>query len=133
MNEGARLMKYEVKADEVWERDHDWVLMRYSEILLMKAECLIRLGTPALARPYIAAVRERAGLDTPETVDLELLDDELLHEFLFEGHRRTDNIRMGDYFEPWWEKGTTPAYRSIYPIPQSELDKNDNLVQNPEY
>lgn len=132
-NEGVRLMKYEVKSDEVWERDHDWVLMRYSEILLMKAECLIRLGTPALARPMIAAVRERAGLETPATVDLELLDQELLHEFVFEGHRRTDNIRMGDFFEPWWEKGETPAFRGIYPVPQSELDKNSNLVQNPGY
>ena len=132
-NEGARLKKYEVKADEEYERDHDWVLMRYAEILLMKAECLIRLGTPALARPYIVAIRERAGLDTPETVDLDLLDEELLHEFVFEGHRRTDNIRMGDFFEPWWNKGTTPAYRSIFPIPQTELDKNSNLEQNPGY
>jgi hypothetical protein len=132
-NEGVRLKKYEVKADEVWERDHDWVLMRYSEILLMKAECLIRLGSSALARPLIAAVRTRAGLDTPETVDLQFLDSELKHEFVFEGHRRTDNIRMGTYFEPWWEKGTTPAYRGIYPIPQSELDKNSNLEQNPDY
>jgi starch-binding outer membrane protein, SusD/RagB family len=132
-NEGVRLMKYEVKPDEVWERDHDWVLMRYSEVLLMKAECLIRLGSFALARPLIAAVRERAGLDTPENVDLDMLDTELLHEFVFEGHRRTDNIRMGTFFEPWWEKGTTPAYRSIYPIPQDEMAKNDKLVQNPGY
>jgi hypothetical protein len=132
-NEGVRLKKYEVRSDEEYERDHDWVLMRYAEILLMKAECLIRLGTPALARPYIVAIRERAGLDTPETVDLDLLDEELLHEFVFEGHRRTDNIRMGDFFEPWWNKGTTPAYRSIFPIPQTELDKNSNLEQNPGY
>jgi hypothetical protein len=132
-NEGVRLMKYEVKSDEVWERDHDWVLMRYAEIMLMKAECYIRLGSPALARPLIAAVRERAGLDTPESVDLEFLDDELMREFVFEGHRRTDNIRMGDFFEPSWVTGETPEYRAIYPIPKSEMDKNTNLVQNPGY
>lgn len=132
-NEGVRLMKYEVKADEVWERDHDWVLMRYSEIMLTKAECLIRLGSPALARPLIAAVRERAGLDTPEVVDLEFLDDELKREFVFEGHRRTDNIRSGDFFEASWVTGVTEAYRGIFPIPQSVLDKNLNLDQNPEY
>jgi starch-binding outer membrane protein, SusD/RagB family len=132
-NEGVRLMKYEVKKDEVWERDHDWVLMRYSEILLMKAECLIRQGSTALARPFIALVRERAGLSTPENVDLEFLDEELLHEFTFEGHRRTDNIRMGDFFEPWWNKDATPSYRGIYPIPKVEMDKNEKLVQNTGY
>jgi len=132
-NEGVRLQKYEVLPDEEWERDHDWVLMRYSEILLMKAECYIRLGSPDLARPLIAMVRSRAGLDTPAVVDLDFLDDELQYEFVFEGHRRTDNIRMGDFFEPWWNKETTEAYRSIFPIPKSELDKNDNLVQNPGY
>jgi len=132
-NEGVRLQKYEVLPDEEFERDHDWVLMRYAEILLMKTECYIRLGSPVLARPLIAMVRSRAGLGTPTDVDLSLLDDELRCEFVFEGHRRTDNIRMGDFFEPWWNKGTTEAYRSIFPIPQSELDKNNQLVQNPGY
>jgi len=132
-NEGVRLFKYEVKPDEVWERDHDWVVMRYAEILLMKAECYIRLGSPALARPFIEQVRTRAGLETPATVDLDLLDEELKHEFVFEGHRRTDNIRMGDFFEAWWIKGETPQYRAIFPIPQNELDKNDKLIQNPGY
>jgi hypothetical protein len=132
-NEGVRLMKYEVKEDETYERDHDWVLMRYAEILLMKAECLIRMGSPALARPLIAQVRTRAGLETPETVDLSLLDEELKHEFVFEGHRRTDNIRSGDFFKASWITGETPSYRAIFPIPQSELDKNTNLVQNTGY
>jgi len=132
-NEGVRLYKYEVKAGEEWERDHDWVLMRYAEILLMKAECLIRLGSPDLARPLIAQVRERAGLDTPETVDLDFLDAELKREFVFEGHRRTDNIRSGAFFDPWWNKGETPKYRGIFPIPKTELDKNKNLIQNTGY
>ena len=132
-NEGVRLYKYEVKAGEEWERDHDWVLMRYAEILLMKAECLIRLGSPDLARPLMAQVRERAGLDVPEAVDLTFLDEELKREFVFEGHRRTDNIRSGAFFDPWWSKGETPAYRGIFPIPKTELDKNKNLIQNTGY
>ena len=132
-NEGVRLKKYEVKAGEAWERDHDWVVMRYSEVLLMKAECLIRMGSTDLARPFIQQVRERAGLETPETIDLAFLDDELRREFVFEGHRRTDNIRSGEFFEPWWNKETTPDYRAIFPIPKTELDKNNKLVQNPGY
>jgi hypothetical protein len=141
--EGVRLMKYEVKSDEVSERDHDWVVMRYAEILLMKAECLIRLGTPELARPLMALIRTRAGLDMPETIDLEFLDDELLREFVFEGHRRTDNIRSGDYFKGNWMTHVTPLpnditpstepYTCVFPIPESEIVKNSQLIQNPGY
>lgn len=132
-NEGVRLAKYEVKAGESWERDHDWVLMRYSEILMMQAECYIRLGSADLALPFVTQIRTRAGLDTPASVDLNFVYDELLREFVFEGHRRTDNIRFGKFFDPWWNKAATPAYRAIFPIPQSEMDKNVNLVQNPSY
>lgn len=132
-NEGARLFKYEVLSNEVWERDHDWVVMRYAEVLMMMAECYIHLGAPDLARPYIEQIRTRAGLSTPAVIDLEFLDRELLREFIFEGLRRTTNIRLGTWFEPWWEKGITPKYRALFPIPQEELDKNNQLRQNDGY
>jgi len=132
-NEGIRPAKYEMKEGQLWEQDHDFVVMRYAEILLMKAECLVRLGSPALARPFVAQVRTRAGLDTPADITLSFLDDELLREFAFEGHRRTDNIRFGDFFKPNWLTAETPAYRGIFPIPQRELGLNKNLVQNPGY
>lgn len=132
-NEGVRLYKYEVKAGESWERDHDWVVMRYAEVLLMQAECYLRQGNTDLARPFITAVSERAGTELPDELTLDFLYDELLREFIFEGHRRTANIRFGKYFEPWWEKGATPVELGIFPIPQSELDKNTNLKQNPGY
>jgi starch-binding outer membrane protein, SusD/RagB family len=132
-NEGVRLKKYEVKDGESWERDHDWVLIRYSEILLMKAECLTRLGSADLAQPLVKQVRTRAGLDTPDAVDLQFINDELKREFLFEAHRRTDNIRFGDFFKAGWSQNVTPAYRGIFPVPAEEMAKNSNLVQNPGY
>lgn len=132
-NEGVRLYKYEVKAGETWERDHDWVVMRYAEVLMMQAECYLRLGNEGLARTFVEQVSQRAGIEVPDNLDLDFLNDELLREFIFEGHRRTTNIRFGDYFEPWWEKGSTPIELGIFPIPQSERDKNTNLNQNPGY
>ncbi len=131
--EGVRMYKYETKDGEGWERDHDWVVMRYSEILLMKAESYVRLGNSGMAFPLVQQVRSRAGLPTTGTVDLDFINDELKFEFVYEGHRRTDNIRFGDFFQPWWNKGATPTYRGIFPIPQSELEKNTNLVQNSGY
>ncbi len=132
-NEGVRLSKYEAKAGEKWERDHDLVVIRYAEILMMQAECYVRLGATDLARPFLDQISMRAGTETPTLIDLDYVDKELLREFTFEGRRRTDNIRFGTFFQPWWEKGTTEQFRNIFPLPQAELDKNANLVQNPMY
>jgi hypothetical protein len=133
--EGVRLKKYEIKAGEVSERDHDLVLMRWAEILMMKAECYVRLGNPGDAYPLVEQIRIRSGLTTtPNPITLEVLDTEWLHEFLFEGLRRTVNIRFGTYFEPWWSKpNPTPVEKAIFPIPETELEINNKLVQNPGY
>ena len=61
-NAGARLNKYEWSATDQWERDNDWVLMRYAEILMMQAECNFRLGYIPTALTYINQIRKRAGL-----------------------------------------------------------------------
>lgn len=132
-NEGVRIKKYEVKEGETWERDHDFVLMRYAEVVMMKAECYVRMGSSALARPLMVQIRERAKVDTPSEIDLEFIDKEWMREFTLEGLRRSVNIRMGTWFQPWWNKAATPEHRALFPIPQYELDLNSNLVQNPGY
>ena len=134
-NAGARLNKYEWSANDSWERDNDWVLMRYAEILMMQAECNFRLGYTSTALTYINQIRKRAGLDDLTTLTLDDLDTEWKHEFVFENLRRTTNIRFGTYFKAWWEKPADPAdkHTGIYPIPQEELSKNPNLKQNPGY
>ena len=132
-NQGVRIGKYEMKAGEMWERDHDFVLIRYAEILMMQAECYVRLGSPDLAIPFVQQVTARAGEEMPATIDLNFIDQELLKEFTFEGKRRTDNIRFGTFFLPWWEKGATEQYRAIFPIPSTVLTTNKNLIQNPGY
>jgi hypothetical protein len=132
-NEGVRLHKYEMKAGEKWERDHDFVLVRYSEILMMQAECYLRMGSGELARPYLDQVLARTGTVAPATIDLAYLNKEWLREFIFEGTRRTTTIRFGSFFQEGWELGATEHYRGIYPIPTSVLATNTNLVQNPGY
>ncbi|GHU93887.1 hypothetical protein FACS1894156_1390 [Bacteroidia bacterium] len=134
-NCGGRLAKYEDKAGDAWERDYDMVLMRYAEVLMMQAECYLRLSDAASARAFVVPIRTRAGLATPETIDLQFVNDELRREFVFEDHRRTDNIRFGDFFDAWWEKSADPADRhtGIFPIPAQEIAKNSKLIQNPQY
>jgi hypothetical protein len=134
-NCGGRLAKYEDKAGDTWERNYDMVLMRYAEVLLMQAECYVRLGDAASARPFVEQIRKRAGLETPETISLNFINEELRREFVFEDHRRTDNIRFGDFFNAWWEKNADAAdkHTGLFPIPAQEIAKNNKLKQNPGY
>lgn len=133
-NEGARLDKYEWSASDAWERDNDWVLMRYAEVLMMEAEANFRLGYSQAALDLVNKVRSRAGLAALSDLSAEQLDQEWLHEFAFEGLRRTVNIRFGTWFNAWWNKDAeADQHTGIYPIPQEERAKNPNLTQNPGY
>lgn len=73
-NEGARLDKYQWNATDSWERDNDWVLMRYAEVLMMQGEAYYRLGYTQTALSYINQVRTRAGLPGLATLDDTSLD-----------------------------------------------------------
>ena len=132
-NEGARLNKYEQKPGEKYERDHDWVVIRYAEMLMIQAECYVRMGSPAQAKPLLDQLLARTGTTAPDTITLDYLNEQWMKEFIFEGQRRTANIRFGTFFQPWWEKGSTASYRSIFPIPASVLVTNTKLKQNPGY
>ncbi|WP_165784727.1 RagB/SusD family nutrient uptake outer membrane protein [Solitalea longa] len=132
-SDGIRDIKYQNSKGDKWERSNDYVLIRYAEVMLMKAEALIRLGRGGQAQPIVAAVRKRANVETPANVDLDFMYDELLREFLFEEHRRTDQIRFGKFSVEGWEMNQTDKRREIYPIPTSAMQTNNKLVQNPGY
>ena len=60
--------------------------------------------------------------------------DELGWEFTMEGRRRADMIRFGVFTKKsWLSHKPNGDFRTIFPIPQDELDKNNNLKQNPGY
>ncbi len=60
--------------------------------------------------------------------------DELGWEFVGEHHRKQDLIRFGVYTKKsWFSHKPNGDYRVIFPIPQSQMDANHNLKQNPGY
>jgi hypothetical protein len=60
--------------------------------------------------------------------------DELGWEFYGEFHRRQDLIRFGIFTtKSWFSHVPNGDHRKLYPIPQSALDRNSNLTQNPGY
>lgn len=113
---------------------NDFPIYRYADFMLMKAECLVRLGNAAAAKPLVDAVRERAGLSALESdPSLETIYNERGFELNWEGHRRQDMIRFGTFLEANEFRGVSGEYRELFPIPTSALDANPNLVQNPGY
>jgi starch-binding outer membrane protein, SusD/RagB family len=128
--------------------DGDFPMFRLGDAYLMYAEGVLRGGggTRAQALAYVNALRQRAwgntsGNITDAQLTLDFIKDERVRELLWEGHRRTDLIRFGQFTTSgvWTFKGgvqagrTTEAFRNLYPIPASELSANPNLTQNPGY
>lgn len=134
--------------------DIDIPLFRLADVYLMYAEAVLRGGggNRADALNYVNLVRQRAYNATPGTVNragditdadltLDFLLKERARELYTECHRRTDLIRFGKFTSgynwPW--KGTVaqgedvPAFRTLFPIPESELGVNPNLIQNDGY
>ncbi|MDR1092008.1 MAG: RagB/SusD family nutrient uptake outer membrane protein [Prevotella sp.] len=137
-NEGARLFKWEVENGGRNHLNNDFAVFRYSDILLMKAECLLRKGNTALALGLVNDVRKR-NFDPEKplaTLDLDILLRERGYEFAFEGWRRNDLIRFDKFGGTWdFKPNPDPAdkHTFIFPIPLSVIQNNPNLVQNPGY
>lgn len=117
-------------------------VLRYADILLLKAEALNELGRSDEAEAPLNDVRQRAGLPGVSGLDQASLRDRILHErrmeLAFEGHRWFDLIRIqdGQYglnFLHSIGKVNATQKHLLLPIPQQERDANGNLTQNPGY
>jgi hypothetical protein len=115
-------------------QDADFALFRYSDVLLMKAECVYRLGSPTAALNYTAPVRQRAGVPnfTLAAFTIDSLLAERGRELVWEGWRREDLIRFGHFGDKKQFKAADPDnHTQLFPIPTEAIQKNPNLTQNP--
>ena len=123
---------------------YDWglnyTLLRYTDILLMKAECINELNGPtAEAVEIINRIRNRANL--PDLTDTDTADktsffnalvEERRHELCFEGHRWFDLIRWGiaenvinaylDVLYPDYSSWRMESYHELFPIPYEQIE-----------
>jgi hypothetical protein len=127
-------MKYMMK--------NDVPFYRYADVLMMKAEALLRRGNAgdkAKAVELVNQVRERAFEPDQPITEGDLTLDRMLAErgweFAGEGCRRQDQIRFGTFTTKAWDPDHEPSdpYHIIFPLPQSALDANPKLIQNPGY
>jgi tetratricopeptide (TPR) repeat protein len=127
-------------------------VLRYSDVLLMYAEALNKLGRTSEAIPYVSMVRQRAGLGMPpaglNAAALEvMIAKERQVEFCFENQRWYDLKRTGKALETMSAHGArekamkpflfatsfnlTPN-KLLAPIPAEQILIN-RLSQNPGY
>ena len=139
-----------------------WIYIRYAEILLNYAEAEYMLGDEPTCREYINMVRSRPSVNMPPVTEtgaalLTRLQHERQIELVFEEHRYfdvrrwkiapvTDNIPgrkmviikdldtgIKTYTVTDFLTRALTDKNYYVPIPQAEINKNPNLVQNPGY
>ena len=123
--------------------DTDWPLFRVADAHLMLAECAARgKADNAKGLASLNAVRERAGLDKVTSFTAQDVLDERSREFLWEGTRRTDLVRFGQFTTDaylWEYKGSAKEgqavadHRNLFPLPPADVNANGNLKQNAGY
>jgi starch-binding outer membrane protein, SusD/RagB family len=143
---GIRPLKYPV--DYVSElaggnsSENDHVSFRLADVLLMKAEAILRGGTATSAGSYGATAlaivnslrtHPSRGASTLGSLTLDELLKERGRELYGESWRRQDMIRFGTFLLPRKDKPQSNPKYLIYPVPQTQVDINRNITQNPGY
>ena len=131
---GARVFKYGYETGSPNSIKNDFPLIRYAEVLMNKAEAMFRQNQGGYGM-LVNMIRERADLDqvAEGDMDADFLLAERGREFFYEGTRRQDLIRFGEFTSAWFAKGATGETAEIFPIPTPQLNANRNLTQNPGY
>jgi hypothetical protein len=120
----------------------DFPVLRYADVLLMKAEALNELGQTTQAEEPLNEVRTRAGLGDVSGLSQSDMKTKILHErrmeLAFEGQRWFDLIRINngqygiDFLHSIGKLNMNTKFL-LMPIPQVDIDANPNLAQNPGY
>ncbi|KAB7530384.1 RagB/SusD family nutrient uptake outer membrane protein [Flagellimonas olearia] len=126
----------------------NWRFIRYADILLMYAECVLN-GANASAGSALEAVnvvRARADVPVLGALDMDALRTERILELSLEGHRGVDLLRWGtiqarmsflENSDPNFKQFDDGTYfpfespKNLYlPIPIDEIQSNPNIIQN---
>jgi hypothetical protein len=135
---GARMFKFSFKIGQLPEMDNDYTLLRYGDVLLMKAEALCRQSANwdnAEARALVNQIRTRAGVAAFTAMTEDSFFAERGREMFQESLRRTDLIRFNRWGNAWWEKAAhSDGFKTVMPIPQDQINAaNGALSQNQGY
>jgi hypothetical protein len=126
VKQGIRVIKYH-PADA-----GKYILMRYADAVLMKAEAQFRKNESANALATVNSVRSKRGATALSSLTADAMFDERRRELYWEGYGRQDEIRFGKFLS-----GAGVVNKSagtvLFPIPANAITSNPNLKQNPGY
>lgn len=142
---------YRINQFEVFSSPINFRVIRLADVLLMYAEAQNNLGKTAEAYQYVDRVRQRAGLAKLSDIKpgmsqaqfLRQLMHERITELTGECLRWNDLARWGYFDDPnklaelqardYEFKNFKTGKSKYMPLPQTEIDINSNLKQNPGY
>ena len=138
---GIRVLKWEVdQANAGGEAGNDYAIVRYADVLLMKAEAALRQGDDATALSIVNDIRARAGATALTAITLDDMLAERGFELAWEAVRRQDLIRFGKFTDEWELKDASnpeAVYGSdhvkLLPVPTEAIGANPNIEQNAGY
>ena len=137
---------YKMKQPNAWNSSNNIIYLRLADIILLRAEALNETDQVVEAAAELNKIRARVNLlpKNPATqTEMRLaIEKERMLELALEGHRWFDLKRTGralDVMKVSRTRKPNQTYSYIdqndllWPIPQSERDKNPALTQNPGY
>jgi hypothetical protein len=143
---GARIGKWQFYRGMTQDLDNDWAIFRYGDILLVKAEATARKNNnwnDPITLALTNQVRtQHGGVTAFATLDADRFLAERGREMFAETFRRQDLIRFGKYNSAWRFHPADPAdnlgpsginHLNIFPIPETQINANQNLKQNAGY
>jgi hypothetical protein len=123
----------------------DLYAIRLAETYLIRAEAYLGLGMKTDAAADINRIRNRAQAipATPDEITIDYILDERVRELYTEEWRMLTLVRLGKLVERVRKYNDNPLrpglgiqdYHNLWPIPQTEIDRNVDAVleQNPGY
>ena len=111
-------------------------LLKYSDVMLIRAEAAFQAGMAGEAEDLINELRERAGLDEKTGITLQDIYNERRWEMAMEHDRWFDLVRTGQAQAAMAAVGKTfiPGTHEVFPIPQAQITASGGrLIQNNGY
>ena len=134
---GARINKWNFYKGMLQDMDNDWAIFRYADIMLTKAEATARLSNwnDPITLAIVNQIRtQHGGVDPLPSLTTATYLAERAREMFAETFRRQDMIRFGIYNNAWrFHTADADTHVNIFPIPETQINANTNLTQNPGY
>ncbi|MEP7108265.1 MAG: RagB/SusD family nutrient uptake outer membrane protein [Ferruginibacter sp.] len=143
---GARIGKWQFYLGMTPDLDNDFAVFRYADILLTKAEATARKNANWSEASVLAVVNQirtqHGGVAPFATLTAATFLAERSREMFCEAYKRQDMIRFGTYNSAFQFHAADPVdalgpnginHLNIFPIPETQINANKNLKQNPGY